>query len=402
MSNLGSNFYPKLVQISSEIGMKPEDLIVVMISESGMNPSAVENKFKASGLIGFMPNTLKGLGFNGTWEDFIKLSGEEQLDYVKKMVNSTMKLNGGSFASAAQYYTAILFPAALKLPGIRQQDPSTPILEANPKTAGPNNKFSKKYFDIGYKITASFESKAYHANPLFDKDHKGMITYGDMIRQVEINKRNPIYQKTLAEMTNKTGYKARQPKSLDHEKTLMPIHDDIFSRYLSRINKSKTDIYDQLSGKNKMTSDNKSSLPQINDVVNNYLHMVAANDKKMYKLLPNNYAVIKIASIDYTDSIEFANILCSVLNEELTANAFTHTDGKSVEIECAIPGPEQICFTVLQELTELTTNAFKKATSKVGGIAIKTKLIANKKSYNEPLTLKVAETQHRKFLLKFI
>ena len=63
MPNLGPNFYPKLVQIASEVGMKPEDLIAVMVSESGMDPSAVEKKFKGSGLVGFMPDTLKGLGF---------------------------------------------------------------------------------------------------------------------------------------------------------------------------------------------------------------------------------------------------------------------------------------------------------------------------------------------------
>jgi hypothetical protein len=45
-ANLGPNFYPKLVQISSELGMRPEDLLAVMTSESGLNPSAYEEKYK--------------------------------------------------------------------------------------------------------------------------------------------------------------------------------------------------------------------------------------------------------------------------------------------------------------------------------------------------------------------
>ena len=57
-ANLGPNFYPKLVQVASELGMKPEDLIAVMVSESGLNPSAYESKFKGAGLVGFMPDTL--------------------------------------------------------------------------------------------------------------------------------------------------------------------------------------------------------------------------------------------------------------------------------------------------------------------------------------------------------
>src|SRR5579885_1376654 len=116
MANLGANFYPKLVQISNELGMKPEDLLAVMTSESGINPSAYESKFHGSGLLGFMPDTLKGLGFKGSWNDFINLTGEDQLDYVKKLVQNNMSLNEGRpFTSAAQYYTANLWPIALKL-----------------------------------------------------------------------------------------------------------------------------------------------------------------------------------------------------------------------------------------------------------------------------------------------
>src|SRR5574338_479992 len=164
MANLGANFYPKLVQIASEVGMRPEDLIAVMVSESGMNPGAVEKKFKGSGLVGFMPDTLKGLGFKGSWEDFIKLSGEDQLDYLKKLLNNFRSLNGGPLTSAAQYYTANLWPVALKLPGIRNGDPKQPIIEAHPETVKDpksGKEWSKKYYDIGSKISAEMESNAY-------------------------------------------------------------------------------------------------------------------------------------------------------------------------------------------------------------------------------------------------
>lgn len=63
MANLGNNFYPKLVKISSELGMSPEDLLAVMVSESGINPTAHEKKYGASGLMQFMPSTLKALNF---------------------------------------------------------------------------------------------------------------------------------------------------------------------------------------------------------------------------------------------------------------------------------------------------------------------------------------------------
>lgn len=248
-ANLGPNFYPKLVKISNELGMKPEDLLAVMISESGLNPSAYEQKFKGSGLIGFMPDTLKGLGYKGTWEDFKETSGEEQLDYVKKVVQSNMKLNGGPFTSAAQYYTSNLWPVALKLPGVRQGNPSTPILESNPETVNVSGKdYSKKYYDVGYKILASSESAAYKANPLFDRDKKGSITYGDMMKQVEINKRNPLYQKALVAMKESSGYSPGQEAP-----TMVAEKDDkadsLFRRFLKNFRGKEQDFYKELEDK---------------------------------------------------------------------------------------------------------------------------------------------------------
>lgn len=96
MSNLGPNFYPKLVQIASELGMKPEDIIAIMASESGINPGIPNQAGAAAiGLIQFTPGTLKGLGYDKHWKEFGNVSAEDQLDYVKKYIQSQEKLNGG-------------------------------------------------------------------------------------------------------------------------------------------------------------------------------------------------------------------------------------------------------------------------------------------------------------------
>ena len=104
MPNLGPNFYPKLVEICNESGIKPEDLLNVTQLESGLNPAAKNPKSNASGLIQFMPKTLKGLGYTDTPEQFRQLSGEDQLDFVKKYIKS----HGSKFRSAAHYYVANL------------------------------------------------------------------------------------------------------------------------------------------------------------------------------------------------------------------------------------------------------------------------------------------------------
>jgi hypothetical protein len=53
-------------------------------------------------------------------------------------------------------------------------------------------------------------------------------------------------------------------------------------------------------------------------------------------------------------------------------------------------------------MVEAVAEAFKDATVKVGSIAVKTKQIMNKKSSYQPISPKTADTNYRKFLLKFI
>src|ERR1035437_4269257 len=188
--NLGSNFYPKLVEMCSRSGIKPEDLLNIMVSESGIGRNQGKGD-SAAGLIQFILPTLKGMGYQGTQEDFRHLSGEEQIPYIEKFI----KNKGMKFNSAAQYYVANFWPVALNLPGIKKEDPGTIFVEENPERVG---KYSKTYYDIGYKIPASQEMYAYKSNPLFHKTVPGAITYGDMIKQTEENKRNPIYQQAIA------------------------------------------------------------------------------------------------------------------------------------------------------------------------------------------------------------
>jgi len=368
MPNLGPNFYPKLVQIASEVGMKPEDLIAVMVSESGMNPGAVEKTFKGSGLVGFMPSTLKGLGFKGTWEDFSKLSGEDQLDWLKKLVQGYKSSNGGkAFTSAAQYYTANLWPIALRLPGVKAGDPNTPFIEAHPavvKDPKTGEEWSKKYFDVGIKISPKQEMEAYKYNPLFDKDKKGAITYGDMLRQVEINKKNPIYQKAISAMHAATGYTPKQelPSSEIAVKT---------PEFLENLNK----------------------------MLNTYLSALASDYRVQKKYLSKNDFLIKINSNELYNSIEYSRILCEALEEELSSRTYVHSNGTDVEIECKIYGNPLFCKKAVKSLCDGISRAFNYATK---GIEVEATVLSNTKSQLEYLDDKLADSSYRKFRLNLL
>jgi hypothetical protein len=378
MANLGSNFYTELVQLASETGMRPEDIIAVMVSESGINPSAHNPHGGATGLMQFMPSTLRGVGFQGSPADFGALSGEQQLPYVKKLIEGNMRLNGGPFTSAGQYYVSIFWPVGLKLPGVRRGDPSTVIVEENPETVG---NYSKKYYDIGFKIPASQESAAYKANPLFHGEVPGAITYGDMMHQVEKNKANPLYSKALMAMREETGYvpttRIMPPASMIATREPMPTQNTPPTTFIDMLNSLVQSI--------SATAEEKPN-------------------KKLYKkMLPNHDILIRISAPDYTSAIEFSRILCAALDEEVQASAFPHTDGSNiVEVECSIPGPALACLMAVDQLSQSLADAFQTATKKIGGITVKTHCIMNKKSSYQQISLRTAETNYRKFLLKFV
>src|SRR5262249_26190470 len=126
--------------------------------------------------------------------------------------------------------------------------------------------------------------------------------------------------------------------------------------------------------------------------------------KKMYKkMLPSHDILIQISAPDYTSGVEFARILCAALDEEVQATAYPHTDGSQiVEIECSIPGPALTCLQAVEQLNQAVADAFQTATKKIGGVSVKTHCIMNKKSSYQQISLRTAETNHRKFLLKFI
>jgi hypothetical protein len=127
------------------------------------------------------------------------------------------------------------------------------------------------------------------------------------------------------------------------------------------------------------------------------------NLKKLYKAaMPTHDILIKISAPDRVSAVEFSQILCTALEEDLLATTYPYTDGREVEVECSISGPEKECFAAVKQMSEAISEAFKDATSKIGGITIETKPIMNKKSSYQPISPRSADTNHRNFLLKFI
>lgn len=114
-------FLTKINEVSSNLKSDPLMLIAIMKFESNLNPQAVNYqkskgdstdpsvrcKYRATGLIQFMPNTAAGL--KTTTCDLYKMTAVEQMVYVEKYFKPyTGKLN-----DVSDYYMVVLWPRAV-------------------------------------------------------------------------------------------------------------------------------------------------------------------------------------------------------------------------------------------------------------------------------------------------
>jgi hypothetical protein len=198
MSELGQHFYQALIRVADNLGLKPEDLLLIFVSESGLKANEV-NSIGAVGLTQLLPSTLKDLGFSGSSKDFSKLSATEQLDWVQKYFEQNFKWLG-KIKDPVKLYLSNFVPAAFSLPGIKAGYDGAVIAEDFMKTRGSIPKIGNYN---GYAdISAAYEQKIYDGNKAFDYQGKGKITYGDIKHRLDVVRASSVYQKALTDLQN--------------------------------------------------------------------------------------------------------------------------------------------------------------------------------------------------------
>ena len=103
-------FKEKLIDICNKLNIDPNWLMIVMNSESGLNPKAVNKLGGATGLIQFMPDTARALGT--TTEALRNMTATQQLDYVYKYFLPYKN----KIKSAFDLYLVTFFPLGLGKP----------------------------------------------------------------------------------------------------------------------------------------------------------------------------------------------------------------------------------------------------------------------------------------------
>src|SRR5262249_2922896 len=157
-SDLSDRFFDKIKGVAANLGCDELDLLRVMMSESAVKATAHNPNGHASGLIQFMPSTLTGLGWAEGHEAFRTLSAEEQLPYVQKSFPPYKHLG---LPAAARLYQATFLPATLSLG-------SAPEIVICGRDAGPH-------------------AFAYEPNKVFDANHDGSITVGELQAAIDRN-----------------------------------------------------------------------------------------------------------------------------------------------------------------------------------------------------------------------
>lgn len=148
-----TDFGNKVIEISQDLGINPNYLMLAMWHESGLKTTAVNPYTNATGLIQFMPSTATSLGT--TVNDLLQMNGIEQLQYVKKYFQNVISYYGVP-TTLEDVYLAIFFPLAI------------------PK----NSDYILKLKNVSSATIA-------RQNPVFDVGNKGYITKGDIEKVIQ-------------------------------------------------------------------------------------------------------------------------------------------------------------------------------------------------------------------------
>ena len=161
-------FFDAWTAMARRLGADPLDMARIAHAESGMNPRAFHPGSNAGGLIGFMPEILRGLGWTGSPEEFRQLSATDQIPYVERYYQPYR----GLLRNEGLIYVANFLPS--RLPRAAQSDDSFVVSQSG--------------------------DPYYGSNRILDRNGDGRITVGDLRAHLAIQNRGGRYQAIESEL----------------------------------------------------------------------------------------------------------------------------------------------------------------------------------------------------------
>lgn len=118
-ADLSDSFFLRHAGVAQRLGVDPFDLLKPMYSESNIRAAAHNPNGDASGVLQFMPATLRGLGWTQGDAAFRALPADEQVPFVEAYFRPhAFRIGGGGqkipqLTTAAHVYTVMFLPADL-------------------------------------------------------------------------------------------------------------------------------------------------------------------------------------------------------------------------------------------------------------------------------------------------
>ena len=198
-------FFAKLRSVAENLGIPADWLEKVIWFESRFDPQAQNKDTKATGLIQFMPSTLKG-DFNLTTEQVFKMDGLQQLDLVYKYYARYK----GKYKTVYDLYFATFYPLALLkdedyIIGSEQSDQTA----RNIARVNPGFDLNKDGYITKSEIYEKLKQDFGHS----DKELKEYSEKGSFTEQIAENKKS---RWKLLNIANQRIKKAKESKTLKY------------------------------------------------------------------------------------------------------------------------------------------------------------------------------------------
>lgn len=187
--DLDDRFFRELARVAAALGTRSEALARVMMAESGCSARACNPNGNASGLIQFMPDTLRGLGWTAGDAVFRAMNATQQLPFVLQY----FRPYAGQLGGATAVYVATFLPADL------------------PHAAEPDFVLCSR--DVR-------RTWAYACNMGFDADGDGRIRVGELTQAIARQCTGPRWAAIAARLVDGTPAPAPQPAPYDVRTTL--------------------------------------------------------------------------------------------------------------------------------------------------------------------------------------
>ncbi len=222
-------FYQQLQTVAGNIGARPEDLMAVMLSESGMNPAATNgNPPVAIGLIQWQENAARASGMSQSYyqNNLASATASQQLPYVQNYYSNK---GVSSYPTAGSLYLANAAPAYMNQAG----NPNFVIYPAGSSAAAGNPALAGS---------------------------KGYVTVGDLDDRMSAVKQTTAYQQQVAAYSAATGQQIPDPTIPDPNAT-PPTTTSIMSNGTVTTVNTQDPLADQL-GRNIRISDTRQAVVQ--------------------------------------------------------------------------------------------------------------------------------------------